>query len=195
MEWKTTTQILEDLKNSNDTAGWSSFRDYFYPVLVRFAKRLGITDNDAEDIAQETIVTFLKAYRTDKYCRQQGKLSHWVLGVARNVIRTHYRKHSKIAAPANSNSTASLWQNIEDEHAIQHTWRTEWRNVLLERCLVQARKEFDSKTFLVFELYALRQKPVAQVCEELNLSPNAVYIAKNRVLTRIRLLFNDYNEQ
>jgi RNA polymerase sigma-70 factor (ECF subfamily) len=195
MEWKTTTQILENLKNSNDSVCWSRFRDHFYPVLLRFAKKLGLADNDAEDVAQETIVTFLKAYRANKYSRQQGKLSHWVLGVARNVIRDYYRKRSRTTSPANSDSAALLLQNIEDEHAIQHTWRTEWRNVLLGRCLTQARKEFDSKTFRAFESYALRGNPIEQVCEELNLSPNAVYIAKSRVLTKIRRLYTNFDEE
>jgi RNA polymerase sigma-70 factor, ECF subfamily len=190
MEWKTTTQLLENLKNSNDTADWSCFRDYFYPVIVRFAKRLGLTPDDAEDAAQETIIAFLKAYRTDKYHRQQGKLSHWVMGVARNVIRSHYRKQSK----SRPDSMTAIPEEIEDEDSVRHTWQTEWRKVLLQRCLIQARKEFDAKTFLAFELYALQGKPAAQVCEELNLSANAVYIAKNRVLTKIRLLYTDFDE-
>lgn len=190
MEWKTTTQILENLKNSNDSTGWSCFRDYFYPVIVRFAKRFGLAEEDAEDAAQETIIAFLKAYRTDKYLRQQGKLSHWVMGVARNVIRNHYRKLSAICGTAKS--MVSMPQEIEDEHAVEHTWQTEWRKILLQRCLIQTRKEFDAKTFLAFELYAIEGKPADQVCKELNLSPNAVYIAKNRVLTRIRLLYNDF---
>jgi RNA polymerase sigma-70 factor (ECF subfamily) len=195
MEWKTTTQILENLKYSSDNAGWSCFRDYFYPVIVRFAKRMGLNPDDAEDAAQETMIAFIKAYRTDKYQRQQGKLSHWVMGVARNVIRNHCRKQPKISPSAKSNSMVSMPQDIEDEQAVRHTWQTEWRNVLLQRCLIQARNEFDAKTFLAFELYALRGKPAAQVCEELNMSPNAVYIAKNRVLTKIRLLYTDFDEK
>jgi RNA polymerase sigma factor (sigma-70 family) len=193
MDWKTTTQLLENLKNSDDSTGWNCFRDYFYPVIVRFAKRMGLNPDDAEDAAQETFIAFLKAYRTDKYQRQQGKLSHWVMGVARNVIRNHYRKQPKISPTANPN--APLPQDVEDEQAVQHTWQTEWRNVLLQRCLIQARKEFDSKTFLAFELYALEGKPVSQVCAQLNLSANAVYIAKNRVLTKIRLLYTDFDEK
>jgi RNA polymerase sigma-70 factor (ECF subfamily) len=194
MEWKTTTQILENLKNSNNAADWSCFRDYFYPVIVRFARKLGLSPDDAEDAAQETIIAFLKACRTDKYQRQQGKLSHWVMGVARNIIRNHYRKQSKISGAAKSNSAISMPPDIEDEQAVQHTWQTEWRKVLLQRCLIQARKEFDAKTFLAFELYALAGKPAAQVSAELDLSANAVYIAKNRVLTKIRLLYHDFEE-
>ena len=194
MEWKTTTQILEHLKDSNDTTAWSLFRDYFYPLLVRFAEKLGLSNDLAEDIAQETIIAFLKAYRTDKYCRQQGRLSHWILGVARNVIRSHYRKNSRNVSQAPGNSDIPLLQNIEDEHAIWHTWQTEWRKYLLERCLDLARNEFDSKTFLAFESYALYGNPVSQVCEELSMTPNAVYIAKNRVLTKIRFFYNNFED-
>ena len=63
MDWVTTTQVLEDLKESNDILAWNSFRNNFYPVIFNFAKTLGLSATDAEDATQETMLAFLKAFR------------------------------------------------------------------------------------------------------------------------------------
>jgi DNA-directed RNA polymerase specialized sigma24 family protein len=64
--------------------------------------------------------------------------------------------------------------------------------MVLERCLQQARRQLDQKVFKAFELYALLQKPVEEVCQTLDMSRNAVYIAKSRVLLKLRQLKHDF---
>jgi hypothetical protein len=54
MEWITTTQVLQDLRESGGTLAWTRFRDHFYPMVLNFAKRLGLNNTDSEDAAQET---------------------------------------------------------------------------------------------------------------------------------------------
>jgi hypothetical protein len=56
------------------------------------------------------------------------------------------------------------------------------------------RSEVDPKTYRAFEMYAMDQQPVEQVCNTLDMTPNAVYVAKNRVLTKIRELKKQYDE-
>jgi RNA polymerase sigma-70 factor (ECF subfamily) len=64
--------------------------------------------------------------------------------------------------------------------------------MVLQRCLQQARREMDPKVFSAFELYALSQKPIEEVCRQLSMSRNAVYIAKSRVLSKLRQLEQDF---
>jgi RNA polymerase sigma-70 factor (ECF subfamily) len=82
----------------------------------------------------------------------------------------------------------SFWDLVQDNHSIKHSWESEWRRMVLARCLEQIRKEIDAKLFKAFELYALSELPVGKVAEELGMSLNAVYIAKSRVLSRLHQL-------
>jgi RNA polymerase sigma-70 factor (ECF subfamily) len=86
----------------------------------------------------------------------------------------------------------SFWDMLSDEDAVRHTWDTEWRRIVLERSLQQVRMEIDPKIFKAFELYCIFQNPVEDVCKTLDMSRNAVYIAKSRVLSRLRQLQQDY---
>jgi RNA polymerase sigma-70 factor (ECF subfamily) len=192
MEWITTTQILEDLKDSNEALVWNTFRDHFYPVIVNFARSLGLSSTYAEDAAQEAMLTFLKAFRDGRYNREKGRLGSWVFGVARRVILNFRKRLPREYSVADNSTGTSFWDMIEDEGAVKHTWETEWRRMALEKCLQQARREFDSKVFRAFELYAISEKSVAEVGQTLGMSQNAIYIAKSRVLSRLRQLLMEF---
>ena len=188
MRWVTTTQVLEELKTSNEAQVWRRFCDHFRPVVVDFARRLGLSATDAEDAAQETMVEFLKAFRGGKYDREKGRLSNWLFGVARRVI-LNLRSHRPLERlVADKTTGTSFWDLIQDDHSIKHSWENQWRQMVLTRCLEQARRELDSKVFEAFELYALSEMPVDEVAQRLRMSRNAVYIAKSRVLSRLREL-------
>ena len=194
MQWVTTTQILDDLKFSDNSAAWKTFTDHFYPVIFGFAKNMGLSSTDAEDAAQETIIQFLRLYRDNRFQREKGHLSHWIFGVARNVIRDFIKKRPKEHAVPDSSTRTSFWAAVPDDKAILHTWETQWQREILNRCLSRARSEVDEKTYRAFEMYAVGQQPVKTVCEELDMTPNAVYIAKNRVLTKMRELKEHYDQ-
>lgn len=194
MQWVTTTQVLEELKTSNEEQVWRRFCDHFRPVVVNFACHLGLSATDAEDAAQETMVEFLKAFRSGKYDREKGHLGNWLFGVARRVI-LNLRGHQPLERlVADKTTGTSFWDLIQDDHSIKHSWETQWRQMVLTKCLEQARRELDSKVFEAFELYALSETPVEEVAQRLKMSRNAVYIAKSRVLSRLRQLERQFDE-
>jgi RNA polymerase sigma-70 factor, ECF subfamily len=188
MEWVTTTQVLEELQSSNNAQAWQRLCDHFHIVVVNFAKQMGLSTTDAEDVAQETMLEFVKAFRKGKYKRDKGHLSDWLFGIARHVI-LNYRRRLPSEQLVEDKTTGTLFLNqIQDNHPIKVSWEIEWRHMVLTRCFEQARKEFDPKVFKTFELYALEQIAAHRVAQLLEISQNAVYIAKCRVLSRMREL-------
>lgn len=59
MEWKTTTQILEELQLTGNDLAWDQFCNHFQPIVVGFGRKLGLSAADAQDAAQETMISFL----------------------------------------------------------------------------------------------------------------------------------------
>ena len=188
MEWVTTTQVLEELQSSNDAPAWQRFCGHFHTVVVNFAKHMGLSVPDAEDAAQETMLAFVKAFRDGKYNRDKGHLSDWLFGIAKHVILNFRKRQPLEQLMADKTTGTSFWDMIQDDHNIKLSWETEWRHMVLAKCFEQARREFDPKVFRAFELYALTQTAVDKVAQQLEMSRNAVYIAKCRVLSRLREL-------
>jgi len=186
--WITTTQVLEDLRRPDDTFAWNEFCTHFRPVVIKFAIRLGLSPMEAEDAAQETMLAFLKAFRDGKYTREKGRLSSWLFGVAKNVILNLRRNRPLEQLIADKTTGTSFWDLVQDDHQMEQTWDVQWRRMVFDKCLSRARREFAPKMFHAFEQYALAGAPVAEVCRHLAMSRTAVYIAKSRVLSRLREL-------
>jgi RNA polymerase sigma factor (sigma-70 family) len=184
MEWRTTTQILHQLQTTHDDKAWQQVCTQLRPVVVHFGQDLGLSVQDAEDAAQETLMTFLKAFQAGHYDRQKGRLSHWLLGIARRVI-LNKRRH---ASSQGSHADTTFWESLPDDNQVEALWETQWQQAVLQRCLDQARREFDPKVFEAFQLYAMGDVTAQDVAHRLDMTPNAVYIAKSRVLARLREL-------
>jgi RNA polymerase sigma factor (sigma-70 family) len=192
MDWVTTTQVLEDLSSGGESAAWKKFNEHFYGVVVRFARHAGLSAADAEDAAQETMLTFVKAFRGGKYHREKGRLRDWLFGVAKRVIFNLRRQRPQEQLVADASTGTSFWDMVKDDKAIEQSWQDEWRKMTLAICLEQARREMDAAVFAAFELYAMQEQPVEEVAKQLATSRNAVYIAKSRVLARLRELEKEF---
>jgi RNA polymerase sigma factor (sigma-70 family) len=191
-QWLTTTQLLEDLKTTHDESAWAEFCSHFQPVVIKFARKLGLSNVEAEDAAQETMTAFFKAFKEGKYDKDKGRLSNWLFGIAKRVILNLRGRQPLEKLIADKTTGTSFWDMVQDDRTLGRTWELEWRQMVLKRCLEQVRQEFDPKVFGAFRNYAIDQFAIEEVCQRFDMSPNAVYIAKSRILSRLRELKRQY---
>ena len=181
--WETTTQKLDKLCELQDTEVWEAFSRHFFPVICHMARCRGLTQADAEDAAQQTLLNFVKAMRQGKYDRTKGRLSAFLFGVAQRTILNMRRLETRnIPDPLN------LPNNMTEEHTDHLTWETQWQKIILLQSLERVRKTMDPRVFKAFDLYCLQERPAQAVAETLRITPNAVYIAKSRVLSQLRAM-------
>ncbi len=159
MEWLTTTDLLEQLADGDDAA-WSRFSDRYRPPLLAFARRLGVPEAEAEDVAQDSLVAFLDAWRRGRYERGRGRLGSFLFGLARYQVRNHHRQ----AARGNRQGAAdtAFWRDLPDEASLRSTWDLSWKRALFQRCLERVRRELQPNTVRAFELCVLERRTPAQ---------------------------------
>ena len=186
--WKTTTTILERLQAADDVA-WAEFDVRFRPAIISFARGFLLSVDQAEDIAQETLAAFIRAYRDGKYDRESGRLSSWLFGFAKNQVLAARRKIYNQRAREKQSPEVEL-----SDAVLQHTWDETWKSHKLRMCLEQVEREVEPQTFEAFNLAAIRKVPPAEVADQLNISSNAVYLARHRILKRLRELSRDFEE-
>ncbi len=194
-KWRTTTKALEELKSSEDGEMWGVFCEHVMPMLVNFCKRLGLSEFYAEEATQETMLKFIKAFRNDKYIREKGRLRSWLFGIAVKVIQNLRRRLLRQRLVQVDKTGTSFWDMIEDQNAVKHAEDIEWDRMVLTCCLEHVWGKFTPQTIKAFELYAIQERPVDEVAEELNMSPNAVLIAKHRVLARMRKFAKQFDDK
>ncbi len=194
-EWVTTSAVLRRLADFEDTTAWNDFADRFRAPIERFARARGLGETDAEDVAQETLMEFARSYRDAAYDRGKGRLSSWLFGIAwRRVDRVRRKGERAVAEePVVAHATA-FWAGVEADPAATQDWELAWERARLERCLREVRREVQPSTFRVFEMIVLEHRTVEDAVAELGLTRNAVYVAKHRVLGRLRDLIAAFDE-
>ncbi len=63
---------------------------------------------------------------------------------------------------------------------------SEYGGALVRQALEVVRPDFSAETWTAFTHFVLEGVPAAEVARELGITANAVYLARNRVLTRVR---------
>jgi RNA polymerase sigma-70 factor (ECF subfamily) len=189
----TNTFLLAGLKDRDENV-WEQFCTRYQPLLVAFAKRMGLKEQDAQDAAQETLLAFLSAYREGGYAREKGRLRTWLFGIASHKVRDIQRRRGREVVVADNPDTTAFMDKVADDEHMTQAWDEEWQRAVMKQCLDEVRTQVKPKTMEAFELFALQGWPAEKVAAHLNMTENAVWIAKNRVLSRLRK-FQEYLEE
>ena len=184
MDTRTTTTLLGELREPANEAVWQAFDARYRPVLVALARRLGLGEEDAADAAQEALVRFVRSYRAGKYDRGRGRLSSWIIGIARNCIIDQQRARAK----RRKERGLSALTKLPDHNHLTKIWDAECDREILRRAFRSLRDEtrIDTHTIRAFELLAVGQRAPSEVAAELDMTMNDVYLAKHRCLKRLR---------
>jgi len=182
---RTTTALLEGLRDRDDDAAWSHLDSRYRPILIGLGRRFGLSDADAADVAQETLLAFLKEYGAGKYDRDRGRLRSWLLSIARMRIAMVHRRRATRKEQAGVTSAAG---SIEDDATLSQAFEEERRRHLLAEAMEELKRSSRTadNTMQAFEFVAVRGMPAQSVADQLGMSVDDVYRAKSRVAQRLR---------
>lgn len=180
---RTTTKLLDALREGNNEPAWVQIDTRYRPVVAGLARRLGLSDSDAEETAQRTLAEFVRAYRDGKYDRTKGRLSSWILGIAHNTALRVQRESRRggmigmdeVSDVADEDSLRTIWTDERDRSILSHAMD-----------LIRAESGIDDRTLLAFELVAIRGVPPAEAAAQSSMTVDQVYVAKTRVTKRLR---------
>ncbi len=184
----TTTSALlsslldEDPQRADGT--WAEFDARCRPVLRGFARRLALGEEDARDLAQDVLVTFVEEYRAGRYDHARGRLRSWLFAIARARVARYKRGQHRAAIARGESMLATL----PDEDRLGELWDQEWRRAILREGLrhLRSSSRLEEGTLAVFEALVLEGRAPEEVAAERGLSTASVYTAKFRAMERLR---------
>ncbi len=182
--FSTHTGFLARMTDGSDFETWRRVDRTYRPIILGFARRLGLSHEDAADIAQETLLCFYRDYQRGRWDRSRGRLSSWLLTIARCRVMDLRRK--VVNREFRLGSTAI--RMLPDEPTMDRLWDEEHERVVLRKAWERllAHSNIEQRTLSAFQLYAVEGRSVRCVAQELGMKPQDVYLAKNRVATRLR---------
>jgi RNA polymerase sigma factor (sigma-70 family) len=182
----TRASLLVRIRDGNNHVAWREFLELYGPVVYGFARKRGLQDADAADLMQDVMRSVSSAIGRLDYDRRQGTFRGWLFTITRNKIY-NFLSARRIRPRASGDSTTNL---LLDEHpdssGDSDQWETEYQRRLAAMAMDQIKGEFQQSTWRAFWLTAVEGVAAPEAAKQVGLSPGAVYVAKSRVLARLK---------
>ncbi len=158
----------------------------YAPVVYGYAIKHGLQDADAADFAQDTILGLMRSLKTFEYDCSKGSFRGWLVTVLRNRLKRIV--HQATREYRGSGDSAVLQQLSElPMKQTDESWEREVKLNEFHWAAQRIQFEFQPKTWSAFWQTTVIGQSVQQVAEELGITVGAVYVARSRVLARIRI--------
>lgn len=193
--------LLNRLKDWDDQSSWQEFFDTYWRLIYNVAVKAGLSDAEAQEVVQETLIRVAHKIGEFKADPQHGSFSAWLMQLTRWRIADQWRKRQNARqAPSlsgagempgqNSNDTGSTgpMERIPDPMgtALDATWQTEWENHVMAEALEHVKRQVSPRQFQMFDLHVLQKLSAHEAAQTLKASVASVYMAKYRVSRLIK---------
>lgn len=187
----TRSSLLNRLHNWNDHGGWQVFFDRYWKLIYAVAVKAGLTDAEAQDVVQETVVAVAKQMREGGFDRDKSSFKNWLCMITRRRIIDHYRRRTKFAKrPLASEDTkrTDTIARVPDPASLEldSVWEEEWRKNLVDTAIERVKQAVAAKQFQIFDLSVLKELPVGEVTKLLKVNTAQVYLARHRVSALVK---------
>jgi RNA polymerase sigma-70 factor, ECF subfamily len=182
-----TRQSLLIRAQTGDEDAWKDLTDLYRPLIIAWLSRQGVPAADLEDLSQEVLLSVVKHLPSFGHSGNRGAFRSWLRTIVCSRTTDYWRASlARTPASGGSGASAALQQIADPESDLNRQWDEEHDLYLLRCVLNLVEEEFEPATLRAFRRLALDGASGAMVSEELGLSVAAVYMAKSRVLQRIR---------
>jgi RNA polymerase sigma-70 factor (ECF subfamily) len=182
-----TRQSLLLRAQTGEENAWKDLTDLYRPLIIGWLNRQGVPAVDLEDIAQDVLLTVVKQLPNFEHSGRRGAFRSWLRTIVCSRTIDYWRGAvSSTQASGGSGATAALQQIADPDSALNRRWDEEHDRYVINCLLDLVEEEFEPTTLRAFRRLALEGASGAEVAQELGLSVAAVYMAKSRVLQRIR---------
>ena len=184
----TRSSLVHKLRAWDDYESWQLFFDTYWKLIYTVATRAGLSDSEAQEVVQETVITVAKAVKDFTYDRSKGKFRGWLTQKASWRIKDQFRKRARVqgcghqGGGGNDEARTDEIDALPDpKDALGQLWQEEWDRKIREVVIRRVKEIVSPKQFQIFDCYVLKGWPVLRVVQELGVSEARVYIARTRV--------------
>lgn len=173
----TRATLLNRLKDWRDEASWQDFFNTYWGLIYRTALKSGLSEAEAQDVVQETMICVAKQMPKFQYDPAIGSFKTWLLNLVRWRIMDQVRARKFRASD----------DVILEEGALDSFWETEWEKHIYEAAVNNVKGRIDPEKFQIFDVYVRRGMPAEKVASLFGITVNQVYLARSRITELLRV--------
>lgn len=184
---ETSASLLDQLHAGPHSEAWTRMVSVYTPLIRGWLRRQGVADNDCDDLVQETLSVVIRRYPEFRHNQRTGAFRAWLRQISVNCLRDFWRSRRTKPLAAGGSEALHVLDQLEDSGStLSREWDREHDLHVTRQLLDQLKPRFEPTTWKAFQRVAQDGATPAEVAAELGITVNAVFIAKSRVLSRLR---------
>lgn len=183
--------LIERLRNLDDQASWREFFDTYWKLLYGAAIRAGLSDQEAEDVVQETVIGVARKMESFRYEPAVCSFKGWLMHVTRCRIADRFRRRRPQNVPLASpgaDTTTEPALNVRDPAAdvLEGIWDEEWQKNIVDVAMERVRRSANPGHYQIFHLHAVKGLGVRDVAKLTGASLAKVYVSYHRIAKLVK---------
>lgn len=182
----TSKSLLARLRGHPSPEDWAKLTAVYVPLLHGWLGKYRLQPADLDDLVQDVLGALVTEVPRFAHNGRPGAFRHWLRVIAVYRVRNFWRSNEvRRATPMAPNLIDDLGRLEDDASELSQQWDADHDRLVVDRLLAMIEPEFAPSAWQAF-LKAMAGQPAAEIAAELGITPNSVWIAKSRVLARLR---------
>ena len=183
-----TSVSLVQRVQQNDAVAWQRLVDVYSPLVYTWCRQHGLSSHDGADILQEVFRAVHRAIGKFRRERPGDSFRGWLWTITRNKVRDHFRAVAARPNPAGGTDAQLRFAELPEEEPPTDVSAAvgDGNSSPFYGTLQLVRNEFEDRTWKAFWRATVDGHATADIAADLDMSVNAVRLAKSRVLRRLR---------
>lgn len=188
----TSTSLLEGAKTGDSTA-WERMVRLYFPLVYGWCAHRGLRPEDCLDITQEIFVAVSQHVQRFEKTAARGSFRSWLRTITENKLTDYWRRKERSSEPVGGSQAHEVLLKLPcaAHEGGSDTIEQNEKSAVFRAAVEIILNEFEPRTWDAFWRVTAESRPVDVVAVELGMSNNAVYLAKSRVLRRLREILRD----
>lgn len=183
---ETRDSLLVQVRSPANREAWDEFALTYRPVIYRLARRKGLQDADAQDLAQRDLMAVAAAIGSWEKMNESVRFRHWLRRVARNAILNALSRQPQDRAAGGSAVQELLLEQPSADRESETQIELEYRRELYLRAARMVRGDVEPETWRAFELTVIENRDIDEAAIEINKPVGTFYAARSRKMRRLR---------
>lgn len=187
----TRISLILRLPRSADAAAWREFVELYEPLVLRFARRRGLQEADAQDLVQRVFTSVAGAVDRWQPDAERGKFRAWLFRIARNHLINQAALRVRERPVGGSTQVRRLQSEIDSRDVEDGHIEREYQRAVFESAAARVKRLVQPATWSAFWETMVVGRSCEAVAEDLMMSVGAIYVARSRVVARLRAVVEE----
>lgn len=195
-QYQTRVTLLAKLKKTENHEAWLEFETIYRPFILSLILRMGINNDDAEDISQAVLTKVWQKIEDFEYNQNKGKFHNWLAAMTRNTVKDFFRTKKNFITGRDSVEYQEQYVSIEEQVLpdIENLAREEWVLHITNLAWDNIKDDIYETKRDVFKLVSA-EVPTKEIASKLGISEASVRVYKAEVFEKMRAEITRLNRE